>query len=75
MNHAASYTLVGIGLADLFAEHWMHTPAGRLLSAWIAGFWFVRAVSQLYLGRRRGDFVLIVAFSFVGAVHLLAAVA
>src|SRR6516162_3717344 len=38
MNHAASYTLLGIGLLDLFAQGWL-LGAGQLLALWIAGFW------------------------------------
>src|SRR5690554_2339901 len=54
MNHAASYTLVSIGIVDLIAYQWLGTVAGRWLALWIAGWWFLRAGSQLYLGRRRG---------------------
>lgn len=73
MNHAASYTLVGVGLADLTAFWWIEATAGHLLALWIAGWWFVRAGSQLYLGRRRGDWWILAGFSLLGIVHLLAA--
>jgi hypothetical protein len=40
MNHAASYTLVSIGVIDLLAARWLGTEIGLLLSLWIAGWWF-----------------------------------
>jgi hypothetical protein len=72
MNHAASYTLVGVGLADLTAFWWLDSPVGRILALWIAGWWFMRAGSQLYLGRRRGDWWILAGFSLLGIVHVLA---
>jgi hypothetical protein len=73
MNHAASYTLVGIGIADLAAGSWLGTAPGRVLALWIAGWWFVRAASQLYLGRRRGDWLILAGFGLLGLLHLGAA--
>lgn len=73
MNHCVSYTIVSIGIADVMAPHWLATPAGRLLAAWIAGFYAVRAVSQRYLGDRRGDRRVMAGFGVLGALHLLAA--
>ena len=73
MNHAASYTLVGIGIADLVAWSWLDTAHGRVLALWIAGWWFVRAASQLYLGRRRGDWLILAGFGLLGLLHLAAA--
>lgn len=70
MNHAASYTLVGIGLLDLFSSQWLGTAHGRLLALWIAGWWLLRAASQLYLGRRRGDWLILVGFAFLGLLHI-----
>jgi len=70
MNHAASYTLVSIGVADLLASYWIGTPVGRLLTLWIAGWWFLRAGSQLYLGQRRGDWLILIGFAWLGVVHL-----
>ncbi len=70
MNHAASYTLVSIGLLDLLAYRWIGTPVGRWLALWIAGWWLIRAVSQLYLGRRRGDWWILAGFAWLGVVHL-----
>lgn len=76
MNHAASYTLVGIGLVDLLAGHWLTTDpgAGRILALWIGGWWLVRALTQLTFGRRPGDWVILVYFGLLGALHLVAAV-
>lgn len=70
MNHAASYTLVGIGLTNLIAPDWLMTPAGRPLAIWIAGWWFLRAASQLYLGRRRGDWLILAGFAILGLLHV-----
>jgi hypothetical protein len=73
MNHAASYTLVSIGLVDLLAAIWLKTPIRLPLTLWIAGWWFLRAGSQLYLGRRRGDWWILAGFAWLGVVHLGAA--
>ena len=73
MNHAASYTLVSVGVADLLAIRWLGTPLGLPLSLWIAGWWFLRAGSQLYLGRRRGDWLILAGFAVLGVIHLGAA--
>ena len=70
MNHAASYTLVSIGVVDLLAKGWIGTPLGRWLALWIAGWWLIRAASQLYLGRRRGDYWILLGFAWLGVVHL-----
>lgn len=73
MNHAASYALVSIGALDLFAGVWLHTDLGRLLALWIAGWWLLRAISQLYFGRRIGDWLILTWFAALGVVHLWAA--
>jgi hypothetical protein len=73
MNHAASYALVSIGLADLIGATWMQTGAGRLLALWIAGWWLIRAASQLAMGRRLGDGLILVFFAGLGLLHLAAA--
>ena len=73
MNHAASYTLVSVGVADLLAVRWLGTSVGLGLSLWIAGWWFLRAGSQLYLGRRRGDWLILAGFALLGLIHTGAA--
>ncbi len=73
MNHCVSYTIVAIGICDLFCREWLHTRGGFWLAAWIAGFWFVRAYTQLYLGRRPGDWFVVAAFGALGCVHVVAA--
>jgi hypothetical protein len=55
MNHAASFTLVSIGMVDLAAGLWLGTPLAPWIGLWIAAFWLIRAAGQLHLGRRRGD--------------------
>jgi hypothetical protein len=69
MNHSASYALVGISLLDLFAQGWL-LDAGRLLALWVAGFWFLRAATQLTFGRRWGDWLILSWFAALGALHL-----
>lgn len=71
MNHAASYVLVSIGLADMLAGRWLLSRAGMPFAYWIAGWWFLRAGSQLYLGRRRGDWLILAGFAALGVLHLL----
>jgi len=73
MNHAASYVLVSIGLFDLAAYWWLGTTAGRLLSLWIAVWWVIRAGSQFYLGRRKGDWWIAAGFLWLGIVQGAAA--
>lgn len=69
MNHAASYVLVSIGLFDLAGYWWLGTPGGRLLSLWIAVWWLIRAGSQFYLGRRRGDWWIGAGFGFLALIQ------
>lgn len=69
MNHAASYTLVSIGVVDLVSWWWLGTSVGRILTLWIAGWWFLRAASQFYLGQRRGDWWIAAGFAWLGVVH------
>lgn len=73
MNHAASYVLVTIGLLEISWWLWLPTPTGRLVSLWIGGWWFIRAASQLYLWRRRGDWLILLGFASLGIWHLMAA--
>ncbi len=75
MNHHASFVLVSVGLADLLAGSWLTSPAGRWLALWIAVWWFLRAASQLYLGKRRGDWLILAGFGLLGLVHLAVGVA
>jgi len=73
MNHAVSYVLITIGVLDLLASSWLQTVWGRWLAVWIAGWWFLRGGCQLFMGRRVGDWVLLVGFCALGALHLVAA--
>ena len=70
MNHAASYTLVSIGIVDLLAVYWINSPIQWMVALWIAIWWFIRAASQLYLGRRPGDWWILVGFAWLGVVHV-----
>ncbi|MBX3013515.1 MAG: hypothetical protein KF832_18490 [Caldilineaceae bacterium] len=69
MNHAASYTLVSIGLVDLLGWLWLGSSVGRILAWWIAGWWLIRAASQFYLGQRRGDWWIAAGFTWLALVH------
>jgi hypothetical protein len=69
MNHAASYTLVSIGVVDLCSWLWLGTPIGRIVALWIAGWWVIRAASQFYLGQRRGDWWIAGGFGWLALVH------
>jgi hypothetical protein len=73
MNHAASYVLISIGVADLLWWRWPNGTIGVLLALWIAGWWLLRAGSQLYLGRRRGDLKIMIGFLVLAAVHVVTA--
>ena len=70
MNHAASSVLISIGLVDLLAAEWLRADTGRFVALWIAGWWLVRAVSQLYIGRRVGDWAILLWFTALGVIHL-----
>jgi hypothetical protein len=74
MNHSASLAILSIGVLDLLASQWAGTWAGRCASGWAAVFWWVRAASQLYVGHRRGDVLVIAWFTMLGLVQLLGVV-
>jgi hypothetical protein len=73
MNHAVSYTLVTIGVIDLFVSSWLAYRWGWLIASWIALWWLIRAGSQLYLGRRRGDWLIVAWFCVLAVLHVVAA--
>ena len=75
MNAATTYALLSIGLASLASASWLGTPVGRLLAAWIAGWWALRAVMQLGIGRRGIDRFLVAGFAALAVLFLVAAVA
>ncbi|MEZ4732119.1 MAG: hypothetical protein R3E79_33805 [Caldilineaceae bacterium] len=70
MNHAASYTLVSVGVVDLCSWLWLGTTVGRMVAIWIAGWWFLRAAGQFYLGQRRGDWWIAAGFAWLAVVHV-----
>jgi hypothetical protein len=74
MNHCVSYAIIAVGVFDGFAARWLGTFPGALAAVVVAGFWFVRAGTQFYLGRRAGDWFAVVWFTLLGALHVLAAV-
>ena len=70
MSNAASYVLVTIGVVDLaWAAGWRGIPLG-VGATWIAGWWAIRAVSQLAIGRRRGDILAVAWFAALAAAHV-----
>lgn len=74
MNHCVSYSIVTIGVIDFLLPTWLGSPFGRVLALWIAGFYSVRAASQLYLGRRRGDWLILAGFGALAVLHGFAAI-
>lgn len=72
MNHAASYTLVSIGISSIcWLVDWINSPPLKwMVALWIAIWWFIRAASQLYLGRRPGDRRRSTGFAWLGVVHV-----
>ena len=73
MNHCVSYVILVSGIFDLFAAQWLGTFAGSLAACLVGGFWLIRAATQLYLGRRKGDWLVILWFAILGGCHLVAA--
>ena len=73
MNHCVSYAILATGIFDGFATRWVGTFPGALASCTIAGFWFVRAGTQFYLGRRLGDWFVFAWFGSLGTLHVIAA--
>ncbi|MBS1956090.1 MAG: hypothetical protein JST89_18040 [Cyanobacteria bacterium SZAS-4] len=74
MNHCASYTIFLTGIFDLCCASWIGTGPGKLGSIAVAGFWLVRAASQTYLGRRRGDWLVMAFFTAIGILHIVVAI-
>ena len=73
MSNAASYVLVTIGILDLaWAAGWRGVPV-VLGATWIAGWWAIRAIGQLALGRRQGDLIVAAWFAALAVVHLVLA--
>jgi len=72
MSNAASYVLITLGVADLTARAWLATDVGRLVALWAVGWWALRAVGQLLLGRRAGDLAVAVGFGCLAVVHAIA---
>jgi hypothetical protein len=70
MNHCVSYVILSIGITDLFSHIWIHSSFCTIISLWIAGFYALRAASQLYLGRRRGDWIVMIGFSSLAFLHI-----
>ena len=74
-NNAATYVLLTLGAADLLASRWLGTEPGRMLALWAAGWWVVRAGSQLAFGRRAGDWAFVAIFGLAAIIHFAAVVA
>lgn len=70
MNHCVSYSILAAGVFDLFVSRWHSTFPGALAAGTIAGFWFVRAATQFYLGHRKGDWLVVTLFVLLGALHV-----
>jgi len=57
-----------------WAAGWHGLPLA-LGGVWVAGWWAIRAGSQLALGRRAGDLFAVAWFAALAAGHLAAALA
>ncbi len=75
MNHIASFAILTVGLLDVTWMAWLYSAQGALVASWIALFWLIRAASQLYLGRRRGDWLIVAGFALLGLLHLVVLIA
>ena len=73
MNHCVSYVILASGVFDLFAGRWLGAFPGSVAASLIGGFWLVRAGTQFYLGRQKGDWFVVGWFSLLGGVHMAAA--
>jgi hypothetical protein len=71
MSNAASYALITIGIIDLGWAFGRPPVPMATVAWWVAGWWAVRAGSQLTLGRRWGDLVVVGAFAGVALVHVV----
>lgn len=71
MNGAASFAILTVGLLDLFWPIWLRSPYGALIALWIAVFYFIRSASQLAMGKRRGDWLILAAFAALGIFHII----
>lgn len=70
MNHAASFAILTVGILDILSKEWIRSSAGPAILVWIALWWLLRAGSQLYLGRRKGDWAILAAFTLLAVLHL-----
>lgn len=73
MNHCVSYTIMACGAFGLAASWWLGTIPGSIAAIVVAGFYLLRAISQLYLGKRKGDWLVLAWFLLLGVLHLFAA--
>src|SRR6185436_874501 len=74
MNHCVSYSILVVGVFDCFAARWIGTLPGTVGAGAVAGFWFVRAGTQFYVGKRRGDWFVVFWFTMLAVLHIVAAV-
>ncbi len=73
MNNAASYAIVLCGIADLASTRWLGTETGLWLALAMAGFWLLRAGSQLYIGHTPKNWLAAIWFAGIGILHIIAA--
>jgi hypothetical protein len=70
MNMAASYVLISVGLASMLLLPALPREWAVLLAWWIAFWWLIRAASQLFLGHRPGDILILIGFAIFGFLHI-----
>lgn len=73
MSNAASFVLVTIGVLDIAWSAGDRSIPLTLGAVWVAGWWALRAVGQLAVGRRRLDLTIVLPFAGLASLHLLAA--
>lgn len=74
MNHSVSYTIVTIGILNLIWPIWRDQAYRPIVCLWIALWWVIRAFTQLYLGKRRGDWLVLFWFLSLGILHFYLAI-
>ncbi len=74
MNHSVSFAIVTIGIFDLIWPIWREQSYRPIACSWIALWWGIRAFTQFYLGKRRGDWFVVFWFLSLAGFHFYLAI-
>ena len=74
MNHSVSFAIVTIGILDLIWPFWRGQSYRSIVCFWIALWWIIRAFTQFYLGKRRGDWLIFFWFLSLAGLHFYLAI-